>query len=84
LILKYIIGYLKEPCGILQNQKINKGLQMNEELERKAPRILPMGFKVNEDEKKVIVDFINKKNWKMSAFLRRAVMREIKRLKNEV
>ena len=57
---------------------------MNEELERRAPRVLPMGFKVNEDERAIIVGFVDEKNWKMSAFLRRAVMREIKRLKNEV
>ncbi len=43
---------------------------MNEELEQKPPRILPMGFKVNAVEKAMIHEIVEDRNWKLSAFLR--------------
>ena len=56
---------------------------MNEDLEIKAPRILPMGFKINLDERALIVKTVEERNWKMSAFLRVCVLKEIERLNNE-
>ncbi len=53
---------------------------MDKELERKGSRVLPMGFKVNEEEKKIIIKFVDDRNWKMSAFLRKAVFEAIAEL----
>ena len=56
---------------------------MNDELVRKAPRVLPMGFKVNEEEKSAIVRFVDEREWKMSAFLRKAVFEAMSRLDDD-
>ena len=54
-----------------------------EPLKRIKPRILPMTFKVNEDELQEIVKFVNERDWKISAFLRTCVRNEIDRLNSE-
>ncbi len=42
------------------------------------PKNLSMGFKVNEDDRKIIIDFVDGKKYRMSAFLRVAVLSYIK------
>ena len=54
-----------------------------EQLKAHAPRIIPMGFKVNETEQKEVNDFLDTRNLKKSTFLRLAVMEAIAKIKND-
>ena len=53
-----------------------------ETLEKKQPKTTPMGFKVSRDEYERINNFVNEREWKLSAFIRVAIIKEIERLEN--
>lgn len=53
-----------------------------ESLIKIKPRVLPIGVKLNEDEMKRAQDFIKKRNWKMSAFIRTAMTHEMRRIEH--
>ena len=52
-----------------------------EPLENIKPRVLQIGCKVNEDEMAEIKALLAKKNWKLGAFVRVAIKKELTRLK---
>ena len=56
---------------------------MSEDLKNHKPRVLQLNFKVNEDEMNAVQKFVNDRDWKMAAFIRVAMKKEMARLEKE-